>query len=429
MDGPQYGSSVMNPEAVIVNGGYLVRSVAIDGSTLSVQADFNTSTSLEVIGAPKGVSKLTVNGESLSYHVTSSGTWLSHPAIDLPAVSVPDLSSLTWHYLDSVPEIQASYDDSKWPRADLTHTYNSGTPLLTPVSLFGSDYGFNTGALVFRGHFTASGAESKLNLWTQGGYAYASSVWLDGSFLGSFAGFDAGNDHNDTYTVPNLTKGKSYVLTIIVDSTGLNEDLTPGLDDMKEPRGILDYSLVSASGAATSITWKITGNLGGEHYIDKFRGPLNEGGLYFEREGYHLPGAPLKAFTSGSPYEGVSDAGVGFFATTLSLDLPADKYDIPLSFVFDNATTTSPYRGLLFVNGFQFGKYVQNIGPQDSFPVPEGILNYNGNNWIGLAVWALESDGAQVPNFSLQAGTPVLSSRQPVELVRGPSYTRRPGAY
>ena len=30
------------------------------------------------------------------------------------------------------------------------------------------------------------------------------------------------------------------------------------------------------------------------------------------------------------------------------------------------------YRVQLWVNGYMFGKYVNNIGPQTSFPVPQG---------------------------------------------------------
>ena len=39
----------------------------------------------------------------------------------------------------------------------------------------------------------------------------------------------------------------------------------------------------------------------------------------------------------------------------------------------------APYRALLFVNGWKFGKRVANIGPQTRFPVPPGILDYKGS--------------------------------------------------
>ncbi|RFU78928.1 glycoside hydrolase family 35 [Trichoderma arundinaceum] len=428
---PAYGTSLMNPAAVIVNGGYLVRSVVVEGPALSLQADFNVTTPLEIIGIPEGVSKLVVNGEELDYTVSELGDWTTSPAIDLPAIEVPDLSTLTWYQVDSLPEIQSHYDDSHWPFANHRTSHNSVAPLKTPVSLYGSDYGFHTGTLLFRGHFTAHTSTQKLRLTTQGGSAFASSVWLNDRFIGSFNGYDAASSANSSYTLNHLVRGRRYVLTVVVDTTGLNENYDLGLDPMKIPRGIIDYALVSSKGTHVPVSpWRITGNLGGEDYRDAFRGPLNEGGLFFERQGYHLPSPPLHAFhRGGSPYKGISHAGIAFYAAKLPLDLPSATHDVPLSFVFDNSTSSAPYRALLYVNGFQYGKYVSNIGPQTEFPVPEGILNYNGDNWIGVALWALESHGAKVPGLELKSRSPILTSRDKVELVNGPAYQWRHGAY
>lgn len=166
--------------------------------------------------------------------------------------------------------------------------------------------------------------------------------------------------------------GKAYVLTIIVDNNGLDENWVVGPDEMKRPRGILDYALSGRNQSA--ITWRLTGNLGGESYVDKVRGPLNEGGFYAERQGYTQPYPPNRNWPSGNPETGISKAGVAFYQASLSLDLPRN-YDIPLAFRFGNTTidgSIANYRAQLWVNGYQFGKYVNNIGPQTSFPVPQG---------------------------------------------------------
>lgn len=81
---------------------------------------------------------------------------------------------------------------------------------------------------------------------------------------------------------------------------------------MKTPRGILGYNLTGH--AASDITWKLTGNLGGEDYRDRTRGPLNEGSLYAERQGYHLPNPPSQNWRSAAPTEGIAQAGIGFYA-------------------------------------------------------------------------------------------------------------------
>ncbi|KAE8367778.1 glycoside hydrolase superfamily [Aspergillus caelatus] len=125
---------------------------------------------------------------------------------------------------------------------------------------------------------------------------------------------------------------------------------------MKSPRGLLDYDL-SSHDSKSDVSWKITGNLGGEQYRDHGRGPLNEGSVFVERQGYHLPGA-LNSTKAGwqarTPQEGLSAAGVGLFATTFSLDYP-QGYDIPTSVVFNLLTQTTSrglFRSKLFVNGW-----------------------------------------------------------------------------
>ncbi|KFG78387.1 beta-galactosidase [Metarhizium anisopliae] len=438
-----YGTSLMNPDAAIINGGYLIRSASINGNTLSLRADFNGSTTLEVVGIPDGVTKLSVNGRPLKHTTSPTGTWLAQPDITIPTVQLPSLADLTWHNIDSLPEIHPQYDDSLWRTASQSpsnnrpqahHKTSNETLFAAPprASLYGSDYGFNTGTLLFRGHFTASGKESLFRTWTSGGTAYASSAWLNDRFLGSFKGNSAAENQNSTYALPSLTAGEQYVVTVVVDTMGFNENFNPGYEDMKAPRGILDYALSSPDGAPTAVAWKITGNLGGHDYADSFRGPLNEGGLFFERQGYHYPRPPVDdaPFAPGSPFDGADRAGVAYYAARMPLDLPADAYDIPLSFVFANASRGGgDYRALLYVNGFQFGKYLSNIGPQTEFPVPEGVLDYGGDNWVGLAVWSLDSTGARVPGLALRAGTPVQSSRNKVRLVTGPAYSKRPEAY
>jgi hypothetical protein len=437
--------------SVIVNGGYLIRSASVSGATLNLKGDFNGTSNIEIIGVPKAVTTLKLNDAVSPYVKTPRGNWESTVAYAKPALHLPDLGKLNWKYIDSLPEIQPGYDDSRWVDADHTTTNNTVEHLRTPTSLFASDYGFHAGALLYRGHFTASGTEQSIYLSTLGGSAFATSVWLDDTFLGSSTNPSVLSAHNATYTLPkNLAAGKPYVLTMLVDNMGLDGNWVVGPDLMKGPRGILDYNLTGSGSDTTPITWKLTGNLGGEDYADKTRGPLNEGGLFIERMGYHLPDPPIQELFSGSPSssggsgptsgKGLVKPGVAFYAARMDLDLPADKWDVPLAFAFENNTAAAArteggsgsggvYRAWLYVNGFQFGRYVSNVGPQTVFPVPEGILNYQGSNWVGVAVWALEEGGAKVPGFRLQAGNPVMTGRDSVEVVDAPGWEARQGAY
>lgn len=363
----------LNASAVIVKAGYLMRNATTSGDTLSLVGDFNATTEIEVIGgAPAGLSTLNINGQSTDFTQDTNSVVHATVAFDVPNFDVPSLSSLTWKYIDTLPEIQPGYDDSEWPDADLLETYNTVVQQSTPVSLVGSDYGFSYGILLFRGHFVANGDESTFSVQTQGGSAFGSSVWFNSTYLGSFQGYDAAASGSATYALPDdLTAGEEYVLTVVVDETGLDENYDAGADQMKQPRGILDYSL--AGHDAADVSWKLTGNLGGEDYVDRVRGPLNEGGLWAERHGYHLPGAPLADWAdSAGPGAGINASGVAWYAAELDLDLPAG-WDIPLSFTFANASADA-FRVQLYVNGWQFGKYINNIGPQSSYPVPQGIL-------------------------------------------------------
>ncbi|KAK5163099.1 uncharacterized protein LTR77_010883 [Saxophila tyrrhenica] len=427
--GPNLGGTT-----VIAQAGYLMRNATVSGNTLSLVGDFNATTDIEVIGgAPSKLVGLNINGKSTKFSQDKYGVATASVSFN-PDISVPSLSSLDWKYIDSLPEIKPGYDDSQWPAADLKHTHNDLVVQRTPTSLLGSDYGFNTGTLLFRGHFTANGDEKKFSIETQGGSAFGSSTWIDDTFLGSWHGYDAAANGNNTFTMPNLKSGSKHVITVVVDQQGMDENYDAGADEMKNPRGILHYHL--SGHKAADVSWKLTGNLGGEDYLDRSRGPLNEGGLWAERQGYHLPGAPIDDWhSSGGPTEGIDGAGIAFYAAELDLDIPSG-WDVPLSFTFTNSSASNAggnqapaYHVQLYVNGFQFGKYINNVGPQKSFPVPEGIFNYHGTNYLAFALWSLEAEGAKVGGLELSVNGTVLSGYGDVPMSPMSSWSKRKGAY
>ncbi|XHG07123.1 hypothetical protein AWENTII_010281 [Aspergillus wentii] len=424
---PGYSTQKNTASSIIVNAGYLVRTAYVDGQDLHLTADFNATTTVEVIGAPSSVKNFYINEKQIQHSVDKNGIWSGKVEYTAPKIELPSLKDLDWKYLDTLPEIQSSYDDSAWTAADLKKTDNTLRPLDTPTSLYSSDYGFHAGYLIYRGHFTATGNESSLFIHTQGGSAFGSSVWLNETYVGSWAGIDKDMDSNSTYKLPKLQGGKPYVFTVVVDNMGLDEDWTVGSDEMKDPRGILGYKLSGRDSSA--ITWKLTGNLGGEDYQDKTRGPLNEGGLFSERQGFHQPQPPSDDWESSSPFDGLTKPGIGFYSAKFDLDIPTG-WDVPLFFNFANSTSPPPaYRVQLYVNGYQYGKYVNNVGPQQSFPVPEGILNYRGTNWLAVTLWALESDGAKLDGLELANTTPVLTALKDLEASEQPKYEKREGAY
>ena len=422
--GADYGTS-----DIILKAGYLMRTAQRDGKALHLVGDVNATTPIEIIGgAPPKLEKLTFNGRPLHFQQTDLGVVTATVDFKEPKIKLPDLNKLKWKKIDSLPEISRKYDDSDWVDADLEESPNDSAPILTPVSLRAGDYGFHTGSVLFRGHFTANGRESVLNITTQGGQAFGSSVWLDSTFLGSWVGEVEVDIGTVVLKLPKLKKGTKHVFTVVIDHMGLHGNYVIGEDTLKIPRGIIEYTL--AGHEDDEITWKVQGNLGGEDYRDKTRGPLNEGGMYIERQGYHQPSPPSRKWKKGSPEKGLSKPGIAFYTTTFNLNIPRG-YDVPLAIEFDApARGSSVYRVQLFVNGYQFGKFVPHIGPQSRFPVPEGILNHHGENTLGITLWAMEEGGAKLDGgLRWDVSMVTETGFGEIEMAPAPEWEPRDGAH
>ena len=160
---------------------------------------------------------------------------------------------------------------------------------------------------------------------------FGHSIWLlNDTFIGSWAGSPSKSNYQQSCALPDLSKGIRYVITILIDHKGLEQNTFLGQDMMKAPRGILNFSLSGHDD--TSFEWKITGHLGGEQYHDHAHSPFNKGGMFAERQGFHLPHAPTIRWRRHSPSDGISSAGAGFFYISFNLNVPKG-YDILMSFV------------------------------------------------------------------------------------------------
>ncbi|KAL3431424.1 glycoside hydrolase superfamily [Aspergillus tetrazonus] len=370
-------------EAVIVRAGYLLRTAEIIDDVLHLTGDVNATTSVEVISTPSPVSPLVFNGEKVK--TKAKHDWLvGEIRYKSPKILLPDLASLSWGYMDALPEIKGNYNDQAWT--------------------------------------------STVDLLLEGWYGFGYSVWLNSTYLGSWPGSSEDMFHNKTLHFPaNLTVGSPYVLTVLMDHMGLDQMFPASPQYTKDPCGILDYGFSSRE--KSTISWKVAGNLGGEHYHDWTPGPLNEGATFPERHGYHFPHAPLSQFEERSPFEEILPMGVGFYATTFNLSLPAG-YDVPLSIAFEIETAApAKFRAVFYVNGWQFGKYINNIGPQTRFPVPEGILNYSGDNSLALILWSQEQVPFSLPGLSLMVDAVIQSGYKKPTLVKGAIFTTRSQVY
>lgn len=72
---------------------------------------------------------------------------------------------------------------------------------------------------------------------------------------------------------------------------------------------------------------------------------------------------------------------------------------------------------------------VNNLGPQTSFPVPQGILDYGGTNYVALTLWSQEEGGARLGGLRLVADAVIQSGMRDPGLSPMPAWAEREGAY
>ncbi|KAF8588348.1 glycoside hydrolase family 35 protein [Ramaria rubella] len=400
--------------SAIVAGPYLVRNASISSSTLALVGDTAGPTSLTVF-APIAVKSVTWNGKHVDMTQSSLGTGLQgtldgHIAIP----GLPNLKSAVWRSADSLPEIALGFDDSTWIIANKTTTARPAQPFNGKLVLYADEYGFHQGNFIYRGYF--SGNATGVSLSVQGGSGFGFSAFLNGHFLGSGQGLAGADTVNATFTTNLTTTGKN-LLVVVSDSNGHDEDWNSN-DAFKNPRGIRGYALVG--GTQDFDSWKLTGNLGGEDFPDKARGPLNEGGLFAERSGAILPGFDDSLWKQSTPFTGLSSAGIQVYRTSFELSIPSG-IDASLALQF-TATPSSNYRSVIYVNGWQFGRFASNLGPQTTFPIPEGILNHRGSNDLVITLWSLDPQGAKIADLELVSLGVFASGKEGVEPVTSPTF-------
>jgi beta-galactosidase GanA len=390
---------------VLVRGPALVRTASGSGTTLALTGDTSATGEVEVFAKATTV---TWNGRQVRTQATASGSRLGTLGGPAP-LTLPALTG--WRQMAESPEAAPGFDDSGWRVADAMTTNSVTAPASLPV-LFADDYGFHHGDVWYRGRFRGNGTETGLSLSTITGRAGTWSVWLNGQFLGSTS---AGQQ---TFAFPAgaVRNGADNVVSVLVENMGHNEDYNSG-DSHKEARGLTGARLTGSP--LSTITWRIQGNRGGETPVDAVRGPMNNGGLFGERAGWSLPGFPDSSWAPVRLPAADPTPGVSWYRTTVRLDLPR-KQDTSIGLRIDDDPARH-YRAQIFVNGWQLGRYVNDVGPQHSFPIPAGVLKADGENTIAIAVWNSDASSGGLGRVSLESyGT--QSSPLTVANVTSPNY-------
>ena len=409
----------------LVRGAYLVRTAGAEGDRLALTGDTSRAAELTV-WAPPQIGRVSWNGRPVATVAHRDGSLTGVVGGPTP-VSLPALGN--WRFSYETPEAEPGYDDSSWVLADHPVTTNPTKPVTTPV-LYADDYGFHTGFVWYRGHFTATGNETGINLTAGGGTHGAFSVWLNGAFLGSDT---AGGDQMQMsfpFPAGALRPGQDNVVAVLTQSSGHDEDGVygpPPSDAQKSPRGLLGASLEGTSTAA--ITWRLQGAQGGEQLQDPVRGPMNATGLFGTNHGWDLPGYPDRDWQPVSLPDSWSGRGlppgIGWYRTTFNLDLPRESY-VPVAVQIGGpgsgpGTSGADYRAFIFVNGWLMGQYDNKLGPQHRFYVPAGILDEHGANTLAIATWGLDPTGGGLDRVKL-AAEGNQSGGVPIQTVYSPGW-------
>jgi beta-galactosidase GanA len=394
-------------DGVLARGPQLVRTARAHGATLDMTGDTNAPANLEV-WAQARTRTVTWNGSPVPMRPTGTGSLRTMRPLPGPRpVTLPDLTATAWKYAAESPEATAAFDDSAWRTADLTSTNSTTKPPAGQPVLTADDYGFHHGDVWYRGHF-AGPAPATVSLDFGGGGAGLLQAWLDGTYLGqSVLATNLASPPTRgtaTFAVPDSLRGDGpHVLSVMVRNDSHNED--GGVNDaQKEGRGLI---------AAPAASWKIQGENGG----DSVRGPLNNGGLYGERNGWYLPGYSDRAWSRRPVPDVDAPAGTSWYRTTFDLRIPAgDDASLGLT-IGDPAVPRSGghYRVLIFLNGWNMGQYIADVGPQHTFVLPNGILDPHGRNTLALAVTSDGGPGNALESVRLtnlatvRGGVPVVN--------------------
>ncbi|MBI5257822.1 MAG: beta-galactosidase [Burkholderiales bacterium] len=421
----------------------LLRSAQRHGDTLALQGDTATESPLRVWAGP-GLTQLRFNGQPLAVQPGPGGSLQAVQPLPGPLpVAPPDLHALRWTRRAESPEAAPGFDDSRWRRAvpgsSAAHVYTAPPPGQPVLAM--SDHGFHRGDVWYRGRFrsgpgTAAGSGPlQLELFYGAGSAGLAQLWLDGRFVGQHE-TDAGRPFGQTTAslktlLQDLPAGE-HVLALMVRNMGHNWDLFAD-DAHKEARGLIAASLSPRGGRrhAVAIDWRLQGQQGGEAIADLVRGPYNNGGLFGERAGWHLPAAPDRDLHTGwetTTLQAPPPApGTYWLRSSFTLNLP-EGHDVQLGLGFGDTRvprSLPEHRVLVFLNGWQLGQYISHIGPQRVFVLPPGLLNPRGENTLALAV-TTDGDARNALESVKLLPLQVQRGGVPLALVPSPRYLQRP---
>ncbi|MBT3151279.1 beta-galactosidase [Streptomyces sp. CHD11] len=369
--------------SLLVFGPAMLRSATLRGSTVHLVGDVEQDTGVEVWG-PRGITEVTWNGEPVRTYLGRARSLVMDGLMpDAPGVELPGLGG--WRRREGNPEARRDFDDSGWTVADRTSSHS-----VTPVPgggpvLFADDYGFHYGDVWYRGRLTDTRGITSVSLSYSTGAHGLLMAWLDGRPLGThrMPAPDGEAAEQGTWTataafaVPEgLRTRERHVLSVLVRPMA-HDGGGRARDAHTAARGL---TAAGFGGGSPSVEWRIQG----APAPDRVRGPLNNGGLHGEREGWHLPDHDDREWRTADLPRGERRQGVTWYRTDFRLGIAPDM-DASVGLTLKDDPERA-YRVQVFLNGWNMGQYLNDVEGRHTFVLPNGILRTRGRNTLALAV-------------------------------------------
>lgn len=270
-----------------------------------------------------------------------------------PKTDFPHLEK--WKFGMVSQPLSPEFDDRDWIKV----------PARAPLDL--DSLGFHYGFAWYRGHLPRRIKSFRLDA------RHCFAAYLNGHLLAAVDNhrnrLAAGDDMAETITVhtPEEYYYEKNVLCILVESLGHNKGF---LEDLHNPRGIVAIDLDGVS------EWRVRGGLvpGETGMTPRVDFGKVEVELMEEVETPHV-------WTPGLQ-------GVGLYQTTFRLDLAGpDEPTVGLHL------PQASEKANIYLNGWLIGRYWGEVGPQNVFYLPAGLLHHQGENHLALALWRWREPG------------------------------------
>lgn len=386
IDGAGKGPAVRGDGSptVAVEGAYLPRSVEYRGANAVLTGSMADAATLR-IDVPDGI-------RNVQWNTTRAKVKNGIASLDAPGPKAAETPALTWVTASDDAEAEPGFDDSSWTAADDTKgsTRWQGPGENQKVVLDSNHYGFYEGSVWYRAAYTAAQDGGTLRFRGNGGSGQPGhgkapafmQVWINGVYAGSPRA--AGGWQDVAVPAGAVKAGEEVVVSVLVNNLGQNLDWSDdGLS--RQNRGLFDAVLTNGSGA---VSWKINGASAAD--ADPVRTLYNNGGLSGERAGWHLPEFDDGKWDAAATLV-ADEPGVSWYRSTFALDVPKGQdtaFRLTLNSPKFDAGRTDGSQATIFVNGWNTGVYIGDIGPQKQFTIPSGFLNMSGENEIAIAVAA-----------------------------------------